>query len=500
VADTALLVRTDLFRKLSGFSRRFSFAEYTASDLCFGVRSLGYRVVYQPLSEVVHHESLTASTKEGAAAERSRELDRATFQEKWAAQLSGHLVNDPANVYIAARRINRQQVALIVESCAPLQDRDPDPPRLMHVMKILRQIGFSVVFLPDDYAGMQPATREMQQLGVEVLYRIEGVHGKDQADALDEVNPYLDLAWISRRDLFAKYEPLIRRNASTKVVYDAAGFEWAAFPQMELECSARADATVVVTEDCKQALEQTGARYVYVVPGDSSGTADGATAWTIEQRLRELLGGIRRRKPPSYDAIVNLGRDCEVAHQMIARKLRRYALPFDYLVTTAESVGAMLDQKFAGFLDPGNFVLRLEDGWIEDLRYGTQLLHDFRVTDAFLSDYDMVRERYQRRIDRLFGILESSRRLIFIRKGITREQALELDATLTRLFPHLDYLLVALDGTEEMKSEWHLPRIKNMFLKQAVPWVWTGDDGAWAEIFAALEVDSMVGKVAPADD
>jgi hypothetical protein len=202
-----------------------------------------------------------------------------------------------------------------------------------------------------------------------------------------------------------------------------------------------------------------------------------------------MLGNRLRRDRP-YDDIINLGSYCQSAYQLGVHNLRRYALPFDYLVTPFDTLAAILEQKFAGFLDPANFTLNLENGLIEDARHRTQLLHDFKVDDTFLNDYESISEKYQRRIDRLFGILESSRKVIFIRTEMWRQHAVELDATLGRLYPHLEYLLVAMHGTDEVKDDWCLPRVRNFHLRQLEPYHWHGDDEAWKEIFAELGLDS----------
>ena len=60
VSGAALLVRRELFERLGGFSEAYRPAYYEDADLCFGVRSLGYRVVYQPRAEVVHYEGVTS--------------------------------------------------------------------------------------------------------------------------------------------------------------------------------------------------------------------------------------------------------------------------------------------------------------------------------------------------------------------------------------------------------------------------------------------------------
>ena len=194
-----------------------------------------------------------------------------------------------------------------------------------------------------------------------------------------------------------------------------------------------------------------------------------------------------------YDAIVNLGGDCQPQYQMKTNKLRPCALPFDYLITPFDSLYKILEERFEGFLKPENFMLKVngKEKWVEDKAYGTRLIHDFPLNEKFLDEYEKVRSKYQRRIDRFLNILDKSKKVLFIRKRITREQAIKLDALISRLYPHLEYALVCLDGSEEIKTNWNLDRIRNFFLRQTTPYVWSGDNGAWAEIFAELQLESM---------
>lgn len=281
VSGAALMVRRDLFEQLRGFDERYRPAYYEDTDLCFGIRSLGYRVVFQPLSEVVHHEGLTSGTAESSGTKRYQEINRPKFREKWARELQAHAENRHENVHAAARRCRTGEVILVVDSFVPLYDREAGSQRLFHIVKLMRRLGYEVVFLPDNFAGLQPYTRELQQLGVEVLHHIH--EGRSMREALDSALPEISVAWISRPDHFQKYEPMIRTNAATRIIYDTVDLYhvrtrrkvellggddsvWKEWLRIELDCASRADATVVVTDDERQELEKLGVERIYTIP------------------------------------------------------------------------------------------------------------------------------------------------------------------------------------------------------------------------------------------
>lgn len=281
-SGAALLVRRDLFDKLGGFSREFAPMYYEDADLCMGVRDLGYRVLYQPRSEVVHLEGATSGTDPNAGAKKFQEINRPKFAAKWDEALRGHYENSPAHVPQAARRLRTGKTVLVIDTHVPLHDKDAGSARLMQIVRLLVGAGYRVIFMPDNYAALQPYTSQLQVLGVEVLHHAE--KGQPLQRALDEVLPMLDFAWICRPQLFAKYAKSIRRNGATTVLYDTIDLHflrakreaellgqkndqsWKTIEREELQAAKAADATIVVTDGEREILVERGIERVYVVP------------------------------------------------------------------------------------------------------------------------------------------------------------------------------------------------------------------------------------------
>jgi GT2 family glycosyltransferase len=279
-SGAALLVRSNLFREIGGFAEVFAPAYYEDVDLCFAARERGYRVVYQPLSEVIHDEGVSSGTDTASGTKAYQERNRPIFRERWASALAHHRESDARNVPDAARRV-RNEVILIVDTYVPLHDREAGSHRLMCIVRIMRKLGYTVMFLPDNFAPIQPYTTELQQLGVEVLHHIED--GRSPEASLNTILPFVDIAWICRPELFAKYEPLIRRNARTACIYDTIDLHfirmrrehdvlggdpslWVAHKEKELALARRSDTVVVVTEDERTVLRGEGIQHIDVIP------------------------------------------------------------------------------------------------------------------------------------------------------------------------------------------------------------------------------------------
>ena len=62
ISGAAILLSTALWKQIGGFDQRFAPAYCEDSDLAFEVRKAGYRVVYQPLSKVIHFEGVSNGT------------------------------------------------------------------------------------------------------------------------------------------------------------------------------------------------------------------------------------------------------------------------------------------------------------------------------------------------------------------------------------------------------------------------------------------------------
>ncbi len=206
----------------------------------------------------------------------------------------------------------------------------------------------------------------------------------------------------------------------------------------------------------------------------------------------------------SYDVIINLGRDCQVAYQLNINGLRKYALPFDSLITPYQALLGMLENKFEGFLDPDNFELVVnEQGekYILDKKYGARLIHDCKLQADFLDDYEIVAIKYQRRIDRLIDLITMSDNPIFIRKGITQEQAQQLRDLLRDIRQGRPFLLVALcDDMQEMVFDWHIDSVAHYYLRQPEPYSWKGDPLAWQEIFNDLGLEMCDARYSSNED
>ena len=104
-SGAALMIPKALFEIVSGFDSRYAPGYYEDTDLAFKVRQARYKVLYQPLSEVIHYEGATGGTDLNAGAKRHQEIHRSIFAEAWADELLTMPVNGDLSFCNSHRRV-----------------------------------------------------------------------------------------------------------------------------------------------------------------------------------------------------------------------------------------------------------------------------------------------------------------------------------------------------------------------------------------------------------
>ena len=212
----ALMIPKSLFDSVGGFDSRYAPAYYEDTDLSFKVRQAGYKVFYQPLSEVVHYEGATGGTDLATGTKKHQHINRSIFAEAWAAELMVR----PANGDLALLRrppTGRKNI-LVIDHYTPSPDRDSGSLRMFQILKILRQLGHCVTFIPDNLTRVMPYTGELQKRGIEVVYH---PYVKKLNDYLISHGAGFDVVVLSRCDFARKHIANVRLHApQSRIIFD----------------------------------------------------------------------------------------------------------------------------------------------------------------------------------------------------------------------------------------------------------------------------------------
>ena len=218
----ALMIPEALFQSVGGFDPRYAPAYYEDTDLAFKVRQAGYKVLYQPLSEVIHYEGATAGTDLSTGTKKHQTINRSAFAEKWADEL----ITRPAHgdvAFVSQASPGRKNI-LVIDHYVPKPDQDSGSLRMFQILKILRRLGHRVTFIPDNLARTHPYTDELQKRGIEVVYH---PYIKKVRDYLVSHGAHFDAVLLSRCDFARKHIADVRLHApGSRVIFDTVDLHY----------------------------------------------------------------------------------------------------------------------------------------------------------------------------------------------------------------------------------------------------------------------------------
>lgn len=377
-SGACLLVRRELFERLGGFDMRYAPAYYEDTDLCFGVRSLGYKVLYQPECEIVHYEGATAGRSLDSGFKRYQAVNREKFAYKWQEALRLQMPPSPENLNVAADRRTGPRI-LFMDYQVPKPDQDSGSVRIFAVMKILSQSGCRVSFMLRQGEPLDGYARALGGIGVRLV-----PEGSGQVwEELKAGN--FDLIVISRMDVADCYlEKIKAADTGVPIIFDTVDIHFiramreAAISgggsenkkalltkEKELKIARSCDLVIAVTESDKEhLLKEDPALKVEVIPNihdplDIIPTLEGRSCLMF-------IGGFNH--PPNVDAMLFFTKD---VFPIIRRELGDVQLlivgsfpPDEVMALASESI------TVTGYVPDTAPYFRKSRVFVSPLRYG----------------------------------------------------------------------------------------------------------------------------------
>ncbi len=220
ISGASIMVRRDLWEKVGGFDERYAPAYFEDTDLAFQARSLGYRVVYQPNSVVVHFEGVSHGKDLATGIKAYQEVNKEKFLERWREVLLRDHFPNGQEVFQARDRSRYRKTVLVIDHYVPTYDRDAGSFFMYSLLKALVALNYKVVFWPDNLFAHQPYTSVLQQMNVEVVY---GSH--DLNDYLKQFGKFFQAAILTRNHVAIKYIDAVRQHIP-KVIYHDPDLEF----------------------------------------------------------------------------------------------------------------------------------------------------------------------------------------------------------------------------------------------------------------------------------
>ena len=274
-SGASIMLPRELFQSLGGFDAHYAPAYCEDTDIAFQVRKRGLRVLYQPLSVVVHYEGVTSGTDLGSGVKQYQVVNQKKFYERWKTVLAGHRPNGIESLLEKDRGVSRR--ILVVDANTPRPDHDAGSLLKFYHLKLLQSLGYKVTFMPDNILHDGEYTRDLQRLGIECIYEPHCLSVKHFITA--HAAEY-QLAMLCRPYVAIRHMQLLRLIApAIRIIYDTVDLHYlrerrqaeveknplmaerAERTRMdELKLIREADATIVVSPVEKELLAREVAR------------------------------------------------------------------------------------------------------------------------------------------------------------------------------------------------------------------------------------------------
>jgi GT2 family glycosyltransferase/glycosyltransferase involved in cell wall biosynthesis len=274
-SGAALMIRKSLFQSLGRFDPKYAPAYYEDADLSFRVRKAGYKVFYQPLSEIIHYEGITGGTDLSTGTKKHQDINRLTFADTWATELGAKPVTGDFT-FLNEPQPGRKNI-LVIDHHLPMPEKDAGSLRMFHILNILRRLGHRVRFIPDNLADIPPYAGELRKRGIEVVHH---PYIKKVRDYLISHGSEFDAVVLSRCDFARKHIGDVRLHApQSRVIFDTVDLHFL-----------RTDRQAELTSDPKireRASEKRQLEYDLIDQADETWVVSG-----VEQKLlRETRPG-----------------------------------------------------------------------------------------------------------------------------------------------------------------------------------------------------------------
>jgi len=217
ISGAALMIKKSIWDKLGGFDEEFAPAYCEDADICFSIRKIGYKVMYQPASVVVHFEGISNGTDVSEGQKQYQVINQKKFFEKWKNILENENFPNGEDVFLARDRSRSKKTILFVDHYVPMYDKDAGSRAVFHYVNLFVNYGYNVKFIGDNFFKHEPYTTVLNQLGVEVLYG--NYYFNNWQSWIKQNNKYINLVILNRPHITCKYIDLLKKFPNIKIVY-----------------------------------------------------------------------------------------------------------------------------------------------------------------------------------------------------------------------------------------------------------------------------------------
>jgi glycosyltransferase involved in cell wall biosynthesis len=169
-SGASLAIDRRLFIELGSFDEHYLPAYCEDSDLCMKVRSAGYRVFYQPFSQITHYEGISHGKDLNEGIKAYQVSNQRKLLTRWKKTWDEENYAPGEFVFLARERARNKRLILVVDHYVPQPDKDAGSKTMIQFMGAFQDLGFVVKFWPDNIHYDPDYTPLLQQQGIETYY------------------------------------------------------------------------------------------------------------------------------------------------------------------------------------------------------------------------------------------------------------------------------------------------------------------------------------------
>ncbi|MFC0773734.1 glycosyltransferase [Terrimonas alba] len=221
ISGASIMIRKSLWDDLGGFDANYSPAYCEDSNIAFQIREKGFKVVYQPLSEVVHYEGYSHGSEtqksEISSVKAYQRINNKKFFEKWRSVLQKDQFPNGENVFLARDRSRYKKTLLMIDHYVPQFDKDAGSRTTFQYLELFVKMGFNVKFLGENFYKHEPYTTVLQQMGIEVLYG--QWYANNWQQWFKDNQQHIDYVYLNRPHVSINFIDFIRQNSKARIIY-----------------------------------------------------------------------------------------------------------------------------------------------------------------------------------------------------------------------------------------------------------------------------------------
>jgi len=217
VSGAAIMIKKSMWERTGGFDKRFSPAYFEDTDLCFSIRKLGYKVIYQPASVVVHFEGISNGTDIANGQKKYQVTNQKVFYDKWKDILEKDHFPSGVDTFHARDRSRNKKTILFIDHYVPMFDKDAGSRAVFQYVKLFVDHGYNVKFIGDNFYKHEPYTTILNQLGVEVLYG--NYYFNNWQTWIRHNSDNINYIFINRPHITLKYLDFLKQFSNIKIAY-----------------------------------------------------------------------------------------------------------------------------------------------------------------------------------------------------------------------------------------------------------------------------------------